>query len=100
VLGLAVVIPYRALLFDGGCIDDSLRWLTSVDVGSKRNCYEFCNKVVYPKKREKTSVGSEEAKSLICISRNGLQVDLEEEFNKGNYHVGGKFRSQKGISIT
>jgi hypothetical protein len=37
------------------------------------------------------TVGSEEAKSLICISRNGLQVDLEEEFNKSNYHVGGKF---------
>jgi hypothetical protein len=33
------------------------------------------------KKREKTS--------FIRISKNGLQVDLEEESSKGNYHIGG-----------
>jgi hypothetical protein len=40
--GLAVVIPYRASLFDSGCINDSLRRLNSVDVGGKRNSFEFC----------------------------------------------------------
>jgi hypothetical protein len=35
------------------------------------------------KEREKTS--------LIRISKDGLQVDLEEEFSKGDCHVEGKF---------
>jgi hypothetical protein len=26
---------------------------------------------------------------FICISKNGLQVDLEEESSKGNYYIGG-----------
>jgi hypothetical protein len=29
--------------------------------------------------------------SLIRISKNDLQVDLEEESSKGNCHIGGKF---------
>jgi hypothetical protein len=50
--GLAVVIPYRASLFDGGCINDSLRRLTSVDVRSRRNGFEFC-KVIYRRKEKR-----------------------------------------------
>jgi hypothetical protein len=50
--GLAVVIPYRALLFDGGFIDDSLRRLTSVDVGSKRNGFEFRKLFIEEKRKD------------------------------------------------
>jgi hypothetical protein len=88
----------RASLFDGGCIGDSQQSYLS----KKREKMS-----VKGKGRRRRDVGSEESTSLIRISKNGktsgvdgLQVDLEEESNKGYYHIGGKFRSQKGISIT
>jgi hypothetical protein len=125
VQGLIVVVPCCASLFDGGCIGDSqrsylsneerfagrfasrlareksydLRRLSSVDVGSKRNCFEFRNEVVYRRKEKRRRLFVYR-RTVKTSGVDGLQVDLEEESSKGNYHVGGKFRSQKGLSIT
>jgi hypothetical protein len=64
--GLAMVIPYRTSLFDGGCINDSLRRLTSIDVGSKRNGFEFRKLFIEEKRRDVgETVGSEESTSFI-----------------------------------
>jgi hypothetical protein len=79
--GLAVVIPYGALLFDSGCINDSLRWLTLVDVGSKRNCYEFRNKVVY--RRKEKDAGEDEGRRRQDGGQRGGKVaylHIEERF--------------------
>jgi hypothetical protein len=73
--GLAVVIPCCASLFDSKYIGDSLRRLTSVDVGSKRNCFESRKLFIEEKRKDVgETVGSEESTPLIRISKNGEDV--------------------------
>jgi hypothetical protein len=75
-------------------IGDSLRRLTSVDVRSKRNCFESRKLFIEEKRKDVgETVGSEESTSLISHKDVGVGG-----LHAGNYYIGGEFEIQRSLT--